>query len=300
MRPATLAAALLVLALALVAGAAATPQRTSAGGEVTNIFVAPANGGRAVRVTNNAEPADEIFAYFPSWSPDAKRIVFSEFPCDGCRPEIHVIGARPARGKNWLGRPIGYGRYPRWSPSGKLIAFVDASGGVYVMRADGSHRRLITKGGLAADGPSWSPDGKRIVFARQVSAVRWRLYTVSTNSGHLRALTSGRVPALNPAWSPDGRRIAFAQEFGRWQIFTIKPDGRSRARISNGRASETFPTWSPNGRRLAFVRQVGSSTAVFTIRVDGRGPRRLSPRSMMALQPAWSPDGRRIAFAGDR
>lgn len=280
-------------------GAGAAPRGVSTDGDLTNIFVTPANGGRPVRVTNNVEPADEVFAYYPSWSPNGKRIVFSQVPCDGCQPEIHVVPARQLRGKSWLGRPIGYGLYPRWAPNGKLIAFVDSTGGLYVMHADGSHRKLIARGGLAANGPSWSPDSTRIVFARQESAVRWRLYVVSAAGGQLRPLTSGRVPALNPAWSPDGHRIAFAQEFGRWQIFTVKPNGRSRARISDGRASDTFPTWSPDGRRLAFVRQIRSATAVYTMRADGHGARRLSPPSMTALQPAWSPDGRRIAFAAD-
>jgi TolB protein len=299
-RAAVVAASLLGGAwLALGTCAGATPLRAWASGERTNIFVIPATGGRPVRVTNNVEPADEVFAYYPSWSPDGKRLVFSQLPCDGCRPEIHVVAARPVRGKSWLGRPIGYGLYPRWAPNGKSIAFVDSSGGLYLMRADGSHRKLIAKGGLAATGPSWSPDSRRIVFARQESAVRWRLYVVSARGGSLRPLTSGRVPALNPAWSPNGRRIAFAQEFGRWQIFTVKPNGSARRKISNGRASDTFPTWSRDGRRLAFVRQLGSTTAVFTIQADGGDVRRLSPPSLAALQPAWSPDGRRIAFAGD-
>jgi Tol biopolymer transport system component len=298
MRSAPLAATLLGLAsFALGAGAGATTERASAG-EVTNVFAVPSSGGPAVRLTNNVEPAEETFAYDPSWAPDGNRIAFSQIACDGCRPEIHVIPARPARGKNWLGRPIGYGLYPRWAPNGKAIAFVGTAGAVYVMRADGSHRRLIAKGGLSADGPSWSPDSKRLVFARQETAVRWRLFIVTVAGGRLRPLTSGRVPAVNPAWSPNGRRIAFAQEFGRWQIFTVKVDGRSRTRISDGRASDTFPTWSPDGRQLAFVRQRASATAIFTMRADGRDVRRLSPRLLSALQPAWSPDGRRIAFAG--
>jgi TolB protein len=300
MRAAMPVAAFLVLvSLVLGTGAGASLRRAAADEELTNIFVVPAAGGRPIRITNNVEPADEVFAYFPSWSPNGKRIAFSQVACDGCKPEIHVVAARKLRGKNWLGRPIGYGLYPRWAPNGKLIAFVDSAGGLHVMHADGSSRKLIAKGGLSANGPSWSPDSRRIVFARQESAVRWRLYIVSAAGGHLRPLTSGRIPALNPAWSPDGRRIAFAQEFGRWQIVTVKVNGRSRARISNGRASDTFPTWSPDGRRLAFVRQLRSGTAVYTVAANGRGARRLSPPSTTALQPAWAPKGGRIAFVAD-
>jgi TolB protein len=283
---------------ALVFGVGATPARVSDSGEVTNIYVVPVGGGRAVRVTNNRESNEETFAYYPSWSPDGRRIVFSEAPCDGCPPEIHIIRAKPTRGKNWLGAPIGFGLYPRWAPNGKLIAFVGPKHGIYAMRTDGSHRRLIAKGGLGEDGPSWSPDSKRIVFARQETATQWRLHVVGVDGRGLRPLTSGRVPALNPSWSPTGRRIAFAQELGRWQILTITLDGKSRTRVSNGRASDTFPVWAPDGRRLAFVRQIGSATAVYSVAATGRGVRRVSPRSLVGFQPAWSPNGRQIAFAG--
>jgi len=285
--------------LVLGVTAHAAPTHAEHGGTHTNIWVVPASGGRPVRFTNNLESSDDRLAYDPSWSPDGKRMVFTEVRCHACISEIHVMPARPVRGPRWLGRPVAYGFHPRWSPNGKLIVFVGANGGIYVMRPDGSRRRLIAKGGFADDNPTWSPDSRRIAFARQETATLWRLFIVRADGRGLRALTSRRITAINPSWSPNGRRIAFAQRLLRWQIFTVNLAGGARKRISNGRASDSFPVWSPNGRRLAFVRQEGNTTAVFTVGADGRGVRRASPRSMIAVQPAWSPTGRRIAFAGD-
>jgi Tol biopolymer transport system component len=285
--------------LTLGVAARAAPLHAEHGGTHTNIFVVPATGGKPERLTNNRELDEDKLAYHPSWSPNGKRMVFTEVLCHSCTSGIHVMAAQPVRGLNWLGRPIAYGFHPRWSPNGKLIVFVGLSGGINVMRPDGSHRRLIAKGGFANDGPTWSPDSRRIAFARQETATRWRVFVVRADGSGLRPLTSHRVSAVNPSWSPNGRRIAYAQSLGRWQIFTINLEGQARRRVSNGRASDSFPVWSPNGRRLAFVRQEGNANAVFTVAATGRGIRRVSPRSMIAVQPAWSPNGTRIAFAGD-
>ena len=294
--PAILAA---VVFSVLGVGARAAPLHANHGGTHTNIWVAPASGGRPVRFTNNRESSDDRLAYDPWWSSDGRRMVFTEIRCHACISEIHVMPARPLRGARWLGRPIAYGFHPRWSPNGKLIVYVGANGGIYVMRPDGSRRRRIAQGGFADDSPTWSPDSRRIAFAQQETATRWRLFVVRADGTGLRPVTSRRFSAINPSWSPSGRRLAYAQQLGRWQIFTVDLQGRARKRISNGRASDSFPVWSPDGRRLAFVRQEGNATAVLTIRADGRGIRRISARSMIAVQPAWSPDGRRIAFAGD-
>ena len=289
--------------LILGAGAGAAPQSVRAADDHTNIFVVPTEGGRPVRLTNNGhggvlEALEETLALDPSWSPDGKRLVFTEIRCHSCSSEIHVMRAKPTRGKTWLRGLIGHGYHPRWSPNGQLIAYVRTEGGIYVMRPDGSHKRRVTRGGLADDGPAWSPNSRQIVFTRQVTATRWRLYVVGANGTGLRPLTSGRIPAINPSWSPNGRRIAFARELGNWQIFTMNLRGRGRKRISNGRTSDSFPVWSPDGQRLVFVRQEGSATAVFTVKLNGRGLRRMSPRPMNAVQPTWSPNGRRVAFAG--
>ncbi len=288
-----------VLSLLSASGASAREQVALHGGAHTNIYITRESGGKLIRLSNNREGQEDHLAYDPSWSPDGRRLVFTEVTCHMCDSEIHVMQSRPARGKGWAGRTIAIGFHPRWSPDGGRIAYVGRSGGIYVMSADGSHRRLLVKRGLADDGPSWSPDGKQIVFTMQQTASLWRLYLVDADGQHLRPITTGPESAVNPSWSPDGRSIAFARQQGLWQLYILRLATRQLRRVSDGRWSDSWPVWSPDGRRLAFVRQEQAGNAIYRVGVSGRDVRRVSPRAYIAVQPAWSPRGDRVAFAGD-
>ena len=277
--------------------AVARPSTALHGGTHTNIYVMSSHRGRPLRITANREGGEDHLAYDPSWSPNGRRLLFTEVRCHSCASEIHVVPARPVRG-NWLRRTLAYGFRPRWSPDGKKIAFVGTNGGIYVMNADGSHRRLLVKHGLANDGPSWSPDSKSIVFTEQRTASSWRLYRIKVDGSGLRPLRTGAGSAVDAAWSPDGRTIAFARQSGVWQIYTIAAAGSRRRKLSDGRASDSSPSWSSNGRMLAFVRQQGNNTSIFTMTRRGRNVRRLT-RAARAVEPAWSPRGDKIAFSAD-
>src|SRR5436190_6114979 len=131
---ASLAAALATLALG--SGAAARVHAHS--GVHMNIYVAPAGGGHPTRLTKNPEVGAERLAYDPSWSPDGKRMLFTEVLCHYCGSDIHVMPARPAPGRVWLDRKLGQGFHPRWSPDGRHMAYVRPAGGIYGMAAGGS------------------------------------------------------------------------------------------------------------------------------------------------------------------
>ncbi|MDE3037971.1 MAG: Tol-Pal system protein TolB, partial [Pseudomonadota bacterium] len=102
----------------------------------------------------------------PSYSPDGSQIVFNSDR--GGSQQLYVMNAD---GGNVHRISFGDGRYgtPVWSPRGDLIAFTKISGGTFyigVMRPDGSGERLLSNGWLE-EGPSWSPNGRVIIFDRQ-------------------------------------------------------------------------------------------------------------------------------------
>ncbi len=141
----------------------------------------------------------------PSYSPDGSQIVFNSDR--GGSQQLYVMNSSGGDVKRIS---FGDGRYgtPVWSPRGDLIAFTKMSGGRFfigVMRVDGSGERLLSESYLD-EGPTWSPNGRVIMFHRQFpsSAGRGgnvRLYSVDLTGSNLREVPTP-VDGSDPAWSP--------------------------------------------------------------------------------------------------
>jgi TolB protein len=176
---------------------------------------------------------------------------------------------------------------------------------IYTVRANGSGLARLTvpptRQQLGGDsGPAWSPNGRRIVFERDLTywgADRFRLAAVPAGGGIARHLTKGPYDAM-PTLSPSGRRIAFVRLTGATlSLYTVDQRGRHAARLlADG--LDISPAWSPDGRTIAFSRLASPSLPIeqaelYLADADGSNIRALGARG---VSPSWSPDGRRIAF----
>ena len=171
------------------------------------------------------------------------------------------------------------------------VAGGQSSGGLYVVNPDGSgKRRVVETAGHAT--PSWSPDGRRIVFQTRSGP---GLTVVNADGSGQQRLTIGN----HPAWSPDGQRIAFGRAGNKqsdWDIFVMNADGSEQRRLVR---HGTDPRWSPDGRTIAFVRRAtldGFNYDIYAVDGEGGPARSLTRSPAYENDPAWSPDGRRIAF----
>ncbi len=128
----------------------------------------------------------------PTWSPDGRRLAF----CSGRRggPQIYVmdVGSGNIRRLTFRGD---YNTSPSWSPKGDMIAYTTRSGGfsVMVVPASGGDPRLIAPG----EDPSWSPDGRYMVFSQ-----RGRLMIARKDGNSVKELTRGGGDDTSPTWSP--------------------------------------------------------------------------------------------------
>lgn len=164
--------------------------------------------------------------------------------------------------------------------------------------------------------PSWSPDGRKIVYcsSRSFDSGQWTLRVRDLESGKTTVLED--VDGLLPEWSPVGNRIVFQRMKRRddWlsSLWTLELEGGEARRLTSIFSSDDWaainPTWSPDGRRVAFA-TVGKSRAragvldeaddVWVVGAEGLNPTRLTSSPASDGMPRWSSAGR-IYFVSNR
>ncbi len=179
------------------------------------------------------------------------------------------------------------------------IAFVSTRTGnkeVYIMDYDGYNVERITKNGSINLNPSFSPDGRKLLYTS---------YKKGNPDLYLRKVYSDREtlisarPGLNVtgAWAPRGNKIALAMsKGGDSQIYLINARGKELARLTSGDAIDISPSWSPDGSHIAFVSDRDGSPQIYIMNANGTNVHRLTNSGSYNVEPSWSPRGDRILY----
>lgn len=184
---------------------------------------------------------------------------------------------------------------------------------IYTISSTGNNLNRLTHNTKSDKTPSWSPDGKKIVFERDDS-----LYTMNADGSNQRKIPNtahsnfeiGRYGSYggNPAFAPSGRRIIFDKDKN---IYTINVDGTKLSRITNahagGRSKDdpTFvhPVWSPVSNKIAFSWLHGGAREIHVMSLSDLlnkqflGPgSRVTSAGIGVYRPDWSPDGTQLTY----
>jgi Tol biopolymer transport system component len=257
----------------------------------------------------------------PAWSPDGKRLLYRRTPenplvqnADTWVLDIEASAKDPTQ-------PVtqavllrtGDERYPSYSPDGTQIAFrgdldlAEPSGDeeIYVMDADGTNVRQLTSNADFDSAPSWSPDGRRILFERApagtftpgVEAQEKDVYVMRADGSHVRRLTDSPGLDEGPEFSPDGTKIAFSSaRDGQQEIYVMDADGSNPRRLTDNPARDESPDWQAlpfdtRGHRACGDDSLasGGASSVVAMRVQCHVARRIARRWSEAADAGTPP-----------
>jgi Tol biopolymer transport system component len=239
------------------------------------LFTIDRDGTNRTRLTGS-----EYSPLSPTWSPDGRKIAFSNQCCYGYNLyDIYVI-----------------------SIDGSAVSNITQSSPP-VLNLE----------------PSWSADGTKIVYRSNEAdeRVRYDVWTIAPDSGEKTRLTYFSPPGrsfgpsvFDPSWSPDGAKIAFSSNkdyffyfgedprctgaatciFGSEDVMAMDADGSNLTNLTRTASPQDLgPAWSPDGAKVAFWSGDSFRRQIHVMDSGGGDDTIISPDSALDYEPDWAP-----------
>ena len=225
-------------------------------------------------------------AFWESWSPDGKLIVFNEYRAPDFLGQLWLMNADGSNQHLLLAEADFDEERPSFSSDGNSVIFTRCRDhdtcALYQLEVDGSGLHAITQLelGIQDFSAEYSFDGKLAFTGVARNGIICAIQLMNPQGANLQRLTPAPLSARQPDWSPDGERIAFSTHCSNPQneeIWTVNASGQALRRLTrNGDdyfsgPHDFHPSWSPQGDAIVFERDTSdfSSSGIFIMRSDG-------------------------------
>jgi Tol biopolymer transport system component/serine/threonine protein kinase len=274
---------------------------------VTVESVAALGGQKRLISTTLARASDGL-----SWSPDGATLAMVDRESPHAPGAIYLLSLETGEKRGLTVPPADhYGdRNPRFSPDGRMVAFVRwgtlYSSDIYLTPSEGGEPRRITTDIGITRGFDWAADGKSLVFsASRAGRAHWiSLWRISVDGGEPEPLGVGDQGTW-PSISREGGRLCYVKDDDRIDIWRVggpasTEDARRATKFISSTRYENFAQYSPDGQQILFGSYRSGADEIWICDSDGSNPRQLTRRGKPggAMAGAWSPDGEQVAFSG--
>ncbi len=219
--------------------------------------------GSDVRVITSGRGIHEI----PSWSPSGRRIVFDfsrELPnAPDFETRLWTIRANGSHARRLPMRSRGFDVEPRYSPDGRRVAFMrlrlepEFRQAIFIVNRKTHRVRRLTPWRLNSEHPTWSPDGRWILFNNSPDGT---IQLMRSNGDERRTIVAASkgFGGHKPWFSPEGSQILFMCE-NQGTLKRPPPDYSQDICVMNADGSnivkvidtpdefENWPSWGPAG-----------------------------------------------------
>ncbi len=241
-------------------------------------------GGKIRRIAANGGEASVI----PFSISDTRVVV------DATHPQVEVSPANFST------------KVPRWasvSPDGSRVVF-ETLGKLWVKpMGGGAAKRLVSNGGEAMElWPSWSRDGRSVVFVSWTDEGLGQIMTVSAGGGSARAVTRTASHYAKPRFSPDGKVILFEKREGGYLtaargsdlpgIYKVAAAGGDAIRLP---VEGSAPQFGASSDRVFFLGSEDGKAQLVSTDLSG-GAQRVHATGELVNDFVVSPDGHFVAF----
>ena len=252
-------------------------------------------------------------AFWESWAPDAKQIVFNEYHAPDFLGQLWLMNADGSNQHMLLADTDFSDERPSFTPDGNSVIFSRCKPpdlepcALFQIEINGGGITEITdfETGIQDYSPHYSAENRLSFTGVSRNGIICAIELMDADQSHLRRLTPAALSARQPDWSPDERRIAFSSHCrGRdgnpqnEEIWVVNAKGDALRRITkNGdqyfSGSHDFhPSWSPQGDAIVFERDAPdfSNSGIFIVKTDGSGCKKIlslgiSPRAGTLQRP---------------
>jgi TolB protein len=300
-RSAPIMSTLLVLATMLFSAGSASATFPGKNGRIA--FVANRNGSWQLYTMNpdgsdikriTDLPATDLDGWFPAFSPDGKRIVFSrDTPDAPFSSDLYVINADGSGLTRLTFDQVSFAAH--WSPDGTRLIFAkflpNGKPVIVTMRADGrGNKTELTHDVWGKFWPVYTPHGNQIVFFSATGGLISAVWRMNSDGSCKKRLTAPAFEGFAYDVSPDGEHIVLNNHQSTYRptaIFVMNMDGKKLKQLTKPRSGQA--SYSPDGSKIVFTSDRGRAAGayeIYTMNSDGTGVEQITTGLTVAC-----PDG---------